>query len=100
MHIDDAVGAFLHALDDERVVGAINVTAPAAVTNAQFSRALARRLGRPAVVPVPPILLKLRFGEGAAVLTTGQRVLPSRTEATGYFFHHGQIEEALDALFV
>ena len=100
MHIDDAVGAFLHALDDERVVGAINGTAPAAVTNAQFSRALARRLGRPAVASVPLILLKLRFGEGAAVLTTGQLVLPSRTEATGYFFHHGQIEEARDALFV
>ena len=44
---------------------------------------------------MPPFLLKLRFGEGAAILTTGQRVLPRRTEASGYYFRHGQVQEAL-----
>ena len=100
VHIDDVVGALLHAVDDASVRGAINVTAPAPLTNADFSRDLGRALHRPAIVPVPPLLLKMRFGDGAAILTMGQRVIPRRTAASGYQFQYGQIDEALTDLLV
>lgn len=95
VHIDDVVGALLHAVDDAGVRDAINVTAPAPLTNMDFSKALGRALHRPALVPVPPLLLELRFGEGAAILTAGQRVIPRRTVAAGYQFQYGQIDDAL-----
>ena len=95
VHIDDVVGALLHAVDDASVRDAINVTAPIPLTHMDFSTALGRALHRPAIVPVPPLLLGLRFGEGAAILTSGQRVVPRRIVASGYQFQYEQIDDAL-----
>ena len=54
--------------------------------------------GRPALLPVPPQLLKLLFGEGASVLLASQRVLPTRTLDSGYRFAHPEIGEAVQDL--
>src|SRR6476659_1548788 len=53
IHVDDEVRLVLWALDTERASGAYNATAPNPVTNREFSKALGRALGRPAVVPLP-----------------------------------------------
>ena len=53
VHIEDVVGLFLWALDDHRVWGVINGTAPNPVTNRELSKALGRALHRPAFMPVP-----------------------------------------------
>jgi hypothetical protein len=92
VHIDDHVGIFLLAIDGYD--GTLNSTAPNPVTNREFSRALATAVHRPAVFPAPEFALKLVFGEGASVLTEGQRVLPEATLATGYTFRHPVIDEA------
>ena len=69
IHIDDEVGILLWALDNEKVSGVVNATAPNPATNREFSKALGRALGRPAVVPVPGFVLDLKFGsEFGAVL--------------------------------
>ena len=96
VHADDIAGVYLHALD--HVDGVLNATAPNPVTNRDFTRALAHALHRPAVFPVPPVAAGLLLGEGAYVLTEGQRVLPERTLATGYTFRHPDLSEALAAL--
>lgn len=96
IHADDEVGIYLHAIDGAE--GVLNAAAPNAVTNRGFTRALARRLGRPAFLPVPAFAGKLLFGEGAMMLTEGQRVLPERTVATGYVFRHPDLDEALQSL--
>jgi hypothetical protein len=98
IHIDDAVGAILHALEASHVEGAINLTAPNPVRNSQFSSALGRALGRPALMPVPPLALKLMLGEGASVLLASQRILPTRTLDLGYRFKFNDIESALQDL--
>jgi uncharacterized protein len=95
IHIDDAVGIYLAALDDRRWSGAVNATAPAPVTNREFSKALGRALGRPAITPVPGLALRLLFGEMAQVLVSGQRAVPSRAQELGYRFAHPQLDEAL-----
>ena len=99
IHIDDEIGILLWALDQEKVSGTINATAPNPVTNRELSQALGRALGRPAVVPVPGITLDLMFGrEFGAVLRGGQRVMPRRALDLGYKFRHAEIDEALKSL--
>jgi uncharacterized protein (TIGR01777 family) len=99
IHADDEVGILLWALDDENVSGVVNATAPTPATNRDFSKALGRALGRPAVVPVPGFVLDLKFGgEFGAVLKGGQRVIPKRTLELGYEFKHPDLDEALKDL--
>ena len=98
IHIDDAVGAILYALEQNQVEGAINLTAPNPVRNSEFSSALGRALRRPALMPVPPLALKLALGEGASVLLASQRILPTRTLDLGYRFKFTDIDSALQDL--
>ncbi len=99
IHRDDEVGLILWALDDENVAGVVNATAPNPASNRDFSKALGRALGRPAVVPVPGLVLDLKFGgEFGKVLRGGQRVVPRRTLELGYEFQHPDLDEALEDL--
>ncbi|MEX2107376.1 MAG: TIGR01777 family oxidoreductase [Solirubrobacterales bacterium] len=96
IHIYDEVGILLWALDNEKVSGVINATAPNPVTNRELSKSLGRALNRPAVVPVPGLTVDLMFGkEFGAVLRGGQRVVPRRALDLGYKFRHTDIDEAL-----
>jgi uncharacterized protein len=95
VHLDDVVGGLLRCIDDQDAHGPLNLAAPRAVTNAEFSRALGRALRRPAVLPVPGIAVRLLYGEMAEIVTTGQRVRPDRLQQLGYEFQHPEIEAAL-----
>jgi len=99
VHIDDEVGILLWALDNEKVSGTINSTAPNPVTNRELSHAIGRALGRPASVPVPGFVLDLKFGgEFGRVLRGGQRVMPRRALDLGYEFRYPEIDGALKSL--
>lgn len=99
IHVDDEVGILLWALDDERVSGVVNATAPNPATNREFAKALGRALGRPAVVPVPGFVLDLKFGpELGKVLRGGQRVVPRRAQDLGYEFRFPDLDRALEDL--
>jgi uncharacterized protein len=95
IHIDDAVGIYLLAID--RAEGPLNATAPEPVRNVDFTRALASALHRPAFLRVPAFALASIFGEGASILTTGQRVLPERTLSLGYEFRYPQLAAAMSS---
>jgi uncharacterized protein (TIGR01777 family) len=94
--LDDVVGLIYHALYTESLRGPVNGTAPHPVTNATFSAALGRALGRPTVIPVPALAVKAAFGQlGTELLLWGQRVLPQKaTESSFQFFYEG-VEESL-----
>ncbi|HKB51520.1 MAG TPA: TIGR01777 family oxidoreductase [Solirubrobacterales bacterium] len=99
IHIDDEVGVLLWALDNEKVSGAVNATAPHPVTNRELSQSLGRALRRPASVPVPGFVLDLKFGpEFGKVLRGGQRVVPRRALDLGYEFRYSDINSALQNL--
>ena len=100
IHVEDEVGILLWALDNDKVNGVVNATAPNPVTNKVFSKALGKALGRPAVVPVPGLTVDLMYGkEFGQVLRGGQRVMPRRTLDLGYEFRHSDVDEALGDLF-
>lgn len=95
IHIDDQVGAMLHIMQG-RLSGVFNLVSPNPVSNRDFSRALGRALGRPAILPAPGFLLRLVMGQMAEeVLLTGQYVLPVRLQETGYAFTRPDISDAL-----
>lgn len=93
IHIDDQVGIYMAAIDGAE--GVLNATAPHPVTNADFTNALAVSLHRPAFLPIPAFALKLVFGEGALMMTEGQKVLPIRTREVGYTFKYPHVDAAM-----
>jgi hypothetical protein len=99
IHLDDLVGIFKYALENDAVSGPVNGTAPNPVTNRQFSKALGRALHRPAVVTIPAFAVKLALGELAGLLLTGQRVMPEKALEAGYKFKYTNIDEALKEIF-
>ena len=99
LHIDDEIGILLWALDNENVSGVVNASSPNPATNKEFSKALGRALNRPAVMPVPGLVLDAKFGkEFGQVLRGGARVIPKRTEELGYQFKYPELDAALGDL--
>jgi len=100
IHIDDWVAMVKWALENARVTGALNLSAPAPVTNAEFARTLGRVLGRPAWLRTPAFALRLALGEMAdALVLGGQRVLPDAAQRNGFVFRYATLEPALRDLY-
>jgi uncharacterized protein (TIGR01777 family) len=95
VHMDDLIRAFLLAFENSSLRGAYNLCAPNPSTNRGLTRALARALRRPAFLRVPELILKMQYGQGAEVLTKGQRVFPKRLLEAGFRFNFTRIEEAV-----
>ncbi|MBM4185452.1 MAG: TIGR01777 family protein [Gemmatimonadetes bacterium] len=94
--LDDLVALIVHALYTESLAGPVNATAPHPVTNATFTAALGRALGRPTVVPVPALAVKAMFGQlGTEALLWGQRVHPVKATKAGFRFFYEGVEESL-----
>jgi uncharacterized protein (TIGR01777 family) len=98
IHIDDLVEAYKFAINDEKVKGAYNLTAPVPTTNKGMTKALGNSLNRPTLFPIPEFVLNLIFSEGAKVLTDGQSVVPQRLLDEGFVFKFKTIEETIDDL--
>ena len=93
---DDLVEGILFALENPDLEGPVNFTAPEPVTNREFSKTLGRVLHRPAILPVPSILLKLLPGRMAQeTLLASARVAPEKLQRAGFKFGHGRLEDAL-----
>lgn len=99
VHLHDLVELLARAVADERYTGAVNSAAPEAVTNRSFTRALARRLGRWAVLPVPGWALRVALGEAASALLASHRVRPAAARALGFEFAFPTLDAALADLF-
>ena len=99
IHRDDLVRLIVRAIADTEIEGALNATAPEPVDNRTFTRALGRALGRPAVFPVPAAPLRWLLGDFAQeLLLGGQKVLPAKALARGFWFEHPRIQPALDRI--
>jgi len=94
--LTDVVRALRFMIETETVVGPVNVVAPNAVTNAEFTDALGRVLGRPTFTRVPTFALKLALGQMAEdTALASQRVVPRRLSEAGFQFALPRIEAAL-----
>jgi hypothetical protein len=95
----DEVGAIRFLLERE-LAGPVNLTAPAPVTNAVFTKAIGRVLKRPTFMPIPRFGPSLVIGPelAQALLYDGQRVLPDALMEAGYEFRHTDLETTLAEL--
>jgi len=95
VHLDDVVGVALFALENARLFGPVNVTAPDPVTMKQFCHTLGKAINRPSWAPVPSFVLRLMLGEMSEMILTGQRVVPSALTREGFTFRFPKLETAL-----
>jgi uncharacterized protein (TIGR01777 family) len=100
VHVDDVVGLCLAALARDDFRGPLNAVAPEPVRNAEFTRALAHALGRPALLPVPAFVLRAALRDLAVELLGSRRVAPRSALERGYAFAHPVLEAALAAELV
>jgi len=97
--IEDVIGIVKFAIENTSVGGPVNVVAPQAVQNAEFTKVLAKTIHRPALFPAPGFALRLVLGEMAdALLLSSQRVVPKELEKLGYRFLHSELAAALSSL--
>jgi uncharacterized protein len=92
----DIVGAIHHIMKTDLLRGPVNLVAPRPVTNAEFTRILARVLHRPAILPMPVFAARAALGEMAdGLLLASQRVEPTQLVGSGYPFHCSDLQKAL-----
>lgn len=94
VHVDDICGLIIHLLENDKLSGPFNAVAPNPVTNAEFTKALAASLHRPAILPVPAFVLRLALGDMSSLALDSTRVVPERTVASGYTFRHERLGES------
>lgn len=95
IHIDDLVSLFIKALVDSSMQGVYNGTAPNPLRMTAFCNTLGEVLDRPSWLPVPDFAIEALLGDGAVVVLKGQKVLPERTQASGFSFQYDEAHAAL-----
>jgi uncharacterized protein (TIGR01777 family) len=96
---DDMVRLILHAIARREIDGPLNAVAPHPVRNAEFTKALAHALHRPAFFRIPAAALRLLAGDFAdELLLGGQYLVPEKVLASGFVFHHPELDGALAAI--
>jgi len=97
--VEDLIGGIGHILSHKELEGAVNLVAPYPVSQAEFAKALAEKLKRPALLSFPAWLLKLMLGEMAdEMLLSSQNVRPEKLLQTGYVFQYPELSQALESL--
>ncbi|KJR42576.1 hypothetical protein MCHI_001522 [Candidatus Magnetoovum chiemensis] len=100
IYIKDMADIILYAVENKKVSGPINCTAPYPVRNEEYTKELARALGKSAALPaVPAFVLKLIFGQSSALLLSSQKVLPGKLLEYGFVFKYPRIRDCLDDIF-
>jgi uncharacterized protein len=97
--LSDEIRAIGFLLSRQDITGPVNLTAPVAVTNSEFTTALAAAVRRRDLpwLRVPAPLLRLGLGGASVELLTSARVAPKRLIEAGYSFRHRTLPEALSA---
>jgi len=95
IHLEDAANLILLALEDERVRGGLNLTAPQVLRSRDFARTLGRVVGKRAWLPIPQAGIRSQLGVVAHVLTNGRQVVPKKALELGYQFLYPMLEQAM-----
>ncbi len=97
--IDDAIGSLHHILNHDQLRGPVNLCAPQAVTNREFTKALGEVLARPTLCNVPAFALRAVLGEMAdEMLLSSIRMEPKVLQESGYVFRDPDLRQCLQRL--
>jgi uncharacterized protein (TIGR01777 family) len=95
--IDDLMSIYRYVIK-ERLSGVFNAVSPHPVNNLVFTKTLGKILHRPTFLPLPGVIIKMIYGEGAIVLTGSKGVYPNSLEKTGFNFKYPDISSSLKHL--
>lgn len=99
IHVRDLAEMFLFAVDNQ-LEGIYNGVAPNPMTNTEVTKAVAKALHKPLILPnIPKVAMKLVLGEMHMLLFESQRVCASKIENAGFEFKFHHLEPALLDLF-
>jgi len=98
IHLQDMVNAIIHIINNDMLHGVINMTAEKAVSNKEFSSALASVLNRPCLITTPNFIVKILFGEMSDILIFGQNVSPEKLLKSQFKFKYKDINAAMHNL--
>ena len=96
IHIYDVIHAMEFIIENTKLSGEFNFTAPNIVDNKKFTEILSKMLRKRAFLTVPAFALKLLFGEGAVAVTGGQFALPKHLVDEKFQFSYPDLKGALD----
>jgi hypothetical protein len=99
IHVTDLCRLYLHVIESGAVQGPVNAVAPGAVRSAEFTKAVARALHRPAFLPVPAFALKMLPGGMGDVFLHSQRVVSSVALESGFSFLYPDLTAAVCDVF-
>ena len=99
IHIDDIVGIYLQAIDNESLNGDVNASSPGIVRMNEFARTFGKVLHRPSLFNIPKFAMKIVAGEVADYAVMSQRISVDKMLNAGYKFKFESLEEALSNLF-
>lgn len=99
IHINDLVEIFLFLLGHPEISGVVNAVGEYPSDNYLFSESLGKMFGQPVYFSIPKVAMKLIMGEGAVMLTEGQKVIPEKLLKSGFKFQYVSIDKALSAIY-
>ncbi|WP_102693960.1 TIGR01777 family oxidoreductase [Rummeliibacillus pycnus] len=98
VHVTDVVAAIIFAINNEKLNGIMNVTAPNPVCMKNFGETIATVTNRPHWFPVPAFILKIALGKKSQLILEGQRVLPKVLLDAHFQFQYPTLKRALENL--
>ena len=98
IHIDDEIACIIEALDNVAYRGPVNAVTSQSVSMKEFAITLGTVLGRPALLPVPKLVVEMLMGEGGEYAVKGQRVKPAFLQKQGFVFRYPKLSDALEDL--
>lgn len=100
IHLDDVCGILIHALENEKVKGAYNTTAPQPLLMKELMQDIVEaKKAKALLIPTPPFAIKLAMGEMSEMLLCSQRCSAAKITDSGYKFNYGEIRKALKDIF-
>ena len=94
VHIDDVVEVFDRAIEDGRLVGAVNAVSPEPAREQAVASAIGAALGRRSWLHVPALAVRLAMGEASVLALGSRRIVPTRALELGYTFHWTDLRAA------
>ena len=97
IHLEDWCGLCLHLLLTPSLEGPFNAVGPEPLTNRDYSKQIAKTLGKPCIFTVPSFLLRM-LGQVSQLFLDSQKILPKRALDTGFSFKFPSLPDALQDL--
>ncbi|HMG69417.1 MAG TPA: TIGR01777 family oxidoreductase [Chitinophagaceae bacterium] len=97
IHIEDLVGLYIYAIENEKLHGVYNAVAPLPVTNKKLVLELAKKMKGKFYVSIfiPSVILKIIFGEMSIEILKSATVSSQKIKKEGYTFLYPSIKSAM-----